>query len=151
MRFSLTTRASSLLACRDCCPLSSSPRRHSCVPERQRSTRPPYGGFPPHCTRRTAVRMGPRLAGGCKRAARALHRCAPSGRRGRLSAAPCLFGERVTSPRRLVFISHARPEDHALRPRESFQSGWPRGSTLPLGWIGPNEKVGIGSGGVQIH
>ena len=32
----------------DCCPLPSSPRRHSCVPERQRSTRPPYGGFAPH-------------------------------------------------------------------------------------------------------
>jgi Fic family protein len=33
-----------------------------------------------------------------------------------------------------------RPEDHARRPRESFQSGWARTSSLRLGWIGENRK-----------
>src|SRR5258706_14929621 len=41
--------------------------------------------------------MGPRLASSCKRAARALYRCAPSSRRWRLPAPPCIFGERVTT------------------------------------------------------
>lgn len=59
--------------------------------------------------------MGPRLAGDWKRAARALYRYAPSGRRWRLPAPPCIFGERVTPQRAFASgVAQLPVESHGI-------------------------------------